>query len=97
MSLTRADVEKVALLARLKLSDAELETFTTQLAKIIEYVQLLDETETDSVEPMAHAVDRTDVFRTDEPRPCLPRDAALAGAPKTDGRYFLVPPILEGD
>ena len=93
--LSREDVEKVALLARLKLSPAELELLTTQLGQILTYVDILNEVDTEDVEPMAHAVEMSNVFREDEQRPSLPRELALANAPKTDGRYFLVPPILE--
>ena len=94
--LTREDVMKVALLARLKLSEAELETFTAQLGHVLQYVDILNEVDTAVVEqPMAHAVELSNVFREDVVRPSLPRDEALANAPKSDGRYFLVPPILE--
>ncbi|HID22842.1 MAG TPA: Asp-tRNA(Asn)/Glu-tRNA(Gln) amidotransferase subunit GatC [Planctomycetaceae bacterium] len=94
--LTREDVEKVAVLARLKLTDEELETFTAQLGKVLEYVAILNEVETEGVEPMAHAVEMKNVFREDVPGRSLPRDQALANAPKTDGKFFLVPQILEG-
>jgi aspartyl-tRNA(Asn)/glutamyl-tRNA(Gln) amidotransferase subunit C len=92
--LTREDVEKVALLARLKLSDEELALMTSQLGQIVGYVEQLGELDTDEVEPMAHAVEVTDVFRPDELRESLPRDAALANAPKADGECYLVPAVL---
>jgi aspartyl-tRNA(Asn)/glutamyl-tRNA(Gln) amidotransferase subunit C len=92
--LSREDVLHVATLARLKLSDAELETFTSQLAQVLDYVDILNEVDTDEVEPMAHAAGLTNVFREDAVRDSLPREAALANAPKTDGQCFLVPPIL---
>jgi aspartyl-tRNA(Asn)/glutamyl-tRNA(Gln) amidotransferase subunit C len=94
--LNRDDVAKVALLGRLKLSSEELDRFTLQLARVLEYVDVLSEVDTQNVEPMAHAVELTNVFRGDVEQPCLPRDEALANAPKTDGRFFLVPPILDG-
>jgi aspartyl-tRNA(Asn)/glutamyl-tRNA(Gln) amidotransferase subunit C len=56
---------------------------------------MLNEVDTDDVEPMAHAVEVTNVLREDAVRESLPREAALANAPKTDGECFLVPPILE--
>ena len=93
--LTRDDVRKVAVLARLELRDDELDRFTAQLGQVLEYVGLLQELDTDEVEPMAHAVEVTNVWREDALAPSLPRDAALANAPSTDGRYFLVPPILD--
>ena len=94
--LTRDEVAKVALLARLKLSEAELETFTSQLGQVLQYVHILDEVDTENIEPMAHAVEVTDVFRTDEVAPSLPREDVLANAPKANNRYFVVPQILEG-
>ena len=93
--LNRDDVAKVALLARLKLSPAELDRFTPQLARVLEYVDVLSEVDTQNVEPMAHAVELANVFREDAEQPCLSREDALANAPKTDGRFFLVPPILD--
>ena len=95
MSLSREDVEKVSLLARLRLTDEELDTMTAQLAQIVDYVELLNELDTSDVEPMAHAVELSNVFREDEERPSLSCEAALANAPKSDGRYFLVPQILD--
>ncbi len=96
-SLTREDIQKVAMLARLKLSDAELDTFTSQLGQVLQYVDVLNVVDTDEIEPMAHAVDRSNVFREDVARESLPRDKALANAPKSDGKFFLVPQILDGD
>lgn len=94
--LTRDDVLKVAMLARLKLSESEVERLTSQLGDVLRYVDVLNEVDTDDVEPMAHAVELVNVLRDDVVRESLPREAALANAPKTDGRYFLVPQILEG-
>lgn len=94
MSLTRADVEKVALLARLELAPEELDTMTSQLARIVDYVQQLALLPTDDVAPMAHAVELTNVFARDEERPSLPREAALANSPKHDAECFRVPAVL---
>jgi aspartyl-tRNA(Asn)/glutamyl-tRNA(Gln) amidotransferase subunit C len=88
------EVRKVAKLARLKLTEDELEMFTAQLGQILGYVHILDQLDTSEVEPMAHAVDVPNVFREDVPQESLPREAALANAPKSDGQSFLVPPIL---
>ena len=93
--LTKGAVAKVAHLARLKLSDAELDLFTTQLGQVLGYVELLNELNTDGVEPIAHVADIANVFRDDELKPSLPRAAALSNAPKTDGKFFVVPQILE--
>lgn len=93
--LSRQQVEKVALLSRLKLSAGELEVLTTQLQKVLGYVEILNELDTEDVAPMAHAVERVNVFREDVITPSLSREAALFNAPKTDGKSFLVPQILE--
>ena len=94
MSLGQDDVAKVALLARLQLSDDELSVMTGQLAQIIEYVEQLGELDTEGVDPMAHAVDLSNVFSDDELRPSLPREQALANAPKRDDECYRVPAVL---
>jgi len=94
MSLSREQVEKVSLLARLRLSDAELETLTAQLAQVVDYMDLLGELDTENVEPMAHAVEIANVFRTDELRPSFDRAEMLARAPHADGEFYLVPAVL---
>ena len=94
MTLSRDQVEKVSLLARLRLSGAELDQLTPQLAGIISYVELLGSLDTESVAPMAHAVELTNVLADDEVRPSLPRNEVLAGSPKHDDACFLVPPVL---
>jgi aspartyl-tRNA(Asn)/glutamyl-tRNA(Gln) amidotransferase subunit C len=94
MALTRDDVEKVALLGRLRLTPDELDRMTAQLAAIVGYVDQLAELNTEDVEPMAHAVELNNVFRADELRPSLSREAALANAPHRDGECYLVPAVL---
>jgi len=94
MPLTREEVEKVSLLARLKLSDAELDRMTAQLGQVVDYVHQLAELDTEEVEPMVHAVELTNVFRADVVRPSLERAEALANAPKRDEECYLVPAVL---
>lgn len=94
MSLTREEVVKVSLLGRLLLSPAELDTMTTQLGQIVSYVEQLGELDTDGVEPMAHAVELSNVFAEDDVQASLPRSAALSNAPKHDDEYFRVPAVL---
>ncbi|MDX1969112.1 MAG: Asp-tRNA(Asn)/Glu-tRNA(Gln) amidotransferase subunit GatC [Planctomycetaceae bacterium] len=96
MSLPRETVLKVASLARLQLTDAEVEMFRGQLGAILDYVAMLDEVDVSQVAPMVHAIELTNVTRADDLRPSLARSDALANAPKTDGKYFLVPAIIEG-
>ena len=95
MSLTREEVGKVALLARLRLTPVELETFTGQLNGIVDFVAQLQELDTKDVEPLAHGVEVRNVFREDVRGPSLPREAALSNAPKRDEEAFLVPAVLE--
>jgi aspartyl-tRNA(Asn)/glutamyl-tRNA(Gln) amidotransferase subunit C len=95
MSLSKQDVDWVAHLARLELSAEELATMTAQLSAIVDYVNLLQQVNTDGVEPMAHALDVSNVFRADEPAPCLPPDAALANAPQRKGDFYAVPAVFD--
>lgn len=94
--LTTEEILKVANLARLKLSDDEATQMTQQMAAILQYVDILGEVPTDGVEPMAHVNDTVNRLRDDEVQASLLREAALANAPQTDGRCFLVPQILDG-
>ena len=94
MSISRQDIEKVALLARLQLTEDELSKMTTELAQIVGYVDQLGEVNTDGIEPMAHAIEIKNVFREDAVAPSLPRDEALANAPHHDNRGYLVPAVL---
>lgn len=94
MSLSRQDVAKVALLARLALTDEELERMTGELSKIVGFVSQLGELDTASVEPLAHPLDTKNVFRADEPAASLTTEQALAAAPRHDGSCFLVPAVL---
>jgi aspartyl-tRNA(Asn)/glutamyl-tRNA(Gln) amidotransferase subunit C len=85
MSLTPEQVRWVAHLARLEMTDAELATMTRQLGAILDYVNQLQQVNTDAVEPLAHPLPIHNVFRADEPAPSLPVDAALANAPDRRG------------
>lgn len=95
MSLSRDDVSKVALLARLRLTAPELETFTGQLSQIVDFVAQLQTLDTSQVEPLAHGIDVQNVFRDDVRGEALPREAALQNAPKRNAEGFLVPAVLE--
>ncbi len=96
----RIDAEQVrhiGMLARLKLSDEEIERFSGQLSDILAYVEKLNELDTDGVEPTAHPLPVANVFRADEPHTPLNSAAALANAPGRDGSFFAVPKVLEQD
>jgi aspartyl-tRNA(Asn)/glutamyl-tRNA(Gln) amidotransferase subunit C len=95
MSLSVEDVAKVALLARLRVDPAELETFTVQINSIMDYVAQLQELDTTDVEPLAHGVELRNVFRDDVRGPALDREKALANAPQRNQSSFLVPAVLE--
>lgn len=95
MSLTADQVRWVAHLARLRLSDAELQTMTRQLGGILDYVTQLQQVNTDGVEPLAHALDVHNVFREDEPSPSLSPAEALANAPDRKGDFYRVPAVLD--
>jgi len=91
------DVRRVAQLANLSFSEAELDQMRADMSVILDYVELLNQAETDNVEPMAHPIDVKNVFREDEPTEMLPLEKALENAPATDGRYFVVPAILDAE
>ncbi len=89
------EVAKVAILARLRIAPDELPRFTDQLNAIVGFVAQLGELDTADVEPLAHGVEVRNVFRDDVRGPSLPREAALANAPKRNAEGFLVPAVLE--
>ncbi len=95
MSLTKAEVEHVARLARLELSEAEKEEFTGELNEILEFVEKLNKLDTANIEPTAHAVPMTNVFRRDKVEESLDPELALANAPDQIGNFFKVPKSLE--
>jgi len=88
-------VRKVAKLARLDLSEAEIEEFTGQLGAILRYVEKMNELDTTDVEPLAHCLPISNVLRPDEAHESLGPDEALANAPQRDGPFFKVPKILD--
>jgi aspartyl-tRNA(Asn)/glutamyl-tRNA(Gln) amidotransferase subunit C len=89
------EVEHVARLARLALSESEKERMRSQLDVILAYVAKLDEVDTTGVPPTAHVLPLVNVMREDEVRPSYPAEAMLANAPDPDGEQFRVPKILE--
>jgi aspartyl-tRNA(Asn)/glutamyl-tRNA(Gln) amidotransferase subunit C len=93
--ISRDDVLRVARLARLALTDAEVETMREQLSAILSHIDALKAVDTTGVEPTSHAVPQFNVMREDEPRPCFPVDEMLANAPDRVGDFFRVPRIIE--
>lgn len=94
MAISKADIERVAQLARLDLDEAQVEALTPQIAEIVAYVDQLAEVATDGVQPMAHGVELTNVLRADEVRLGVTHEAALANAPRRDSVGFRVPAVL---
>jgi aspartyl-tRNA(Asn)/glutamyl-tRNA(Gln) amidotransferase subunit C len=92
--ITRADVEHVAMLARLALTDDEIEEFTEQLGVILEHAAQVSALDTADVPPTAHPLPLVNVFRLDEVVPGLDRDEVLSQAPAAEDGQFRVPPIL---
>jgi aspartyl-tRNA(Asn)/glutamyl-tRNA(Gln) amidotransferase subunit C len=91
----QADVEHVARLARLHLSDEELDRMRVQLDAILAYIDKLTALDVQGVEPTSHAVPLVNVMRSDEVTACLPQSEALANAPDPAGDFFRVPRIIE--
>jgi aspartyl-tRNA(Asn)/glutamyl-tRNA(Gln) amidotransferase subunit C len=94
-SISRADVEHVARLARLHLTDDEVDRMQTQLSNILDAIETLRDVDTSHVGPTASVIRLENVMRADEPRPGLTRDAALANAPLRDDPFLRVPTVLE--
>jgi len=95
MPITKKDVEHVAKLARLALSEEEKDTFTRQLEKILTHIDQLNKLDTQGVEPTAHPLDVKNVWREDVCIPWEKADEILEGAPEREERYFKVKKILE--
>jgi aspartyl-tRNA(Asn)/glutamyl-tRNA(Gln) amidotransferase subunit C len=93
--IDEAQVRKVAKLARLDLSETEIEEFAGQLSAILDYVARMNELKTDGVEPLAHCLPISNVFRKDVMKESLGTEKTLANAPQRDGAFFKVPKILE--
>jgi aspartyl-tRNA(Asn)/glutamyl-tRNA(Gln) amidotransferase subunit C len=88
------EVRHVARLARLELTDGEIVTLQGELSALLDHVDNVRRLDTADVPPTAHPLPLRNVFRADEPRPCLDREAALAAAPAVESNRFLVPSIL---
>ena len=97
MALTIADVEHVAALARLGLSDAEKERLRDQLSSILEHIDALSEVDTDAIPPTASVIPLSNVLRDDVAQPSLPRDLVLSNAPRQPDGFFEVDAVLGGE
>jgi aspartyl-tRNA(Asn)/glutamyl-tRNA(Gln) amidotransferase subunit C len=95
--LSRSDVEHVAHLARLGLSDEELAMLEGQLNHILDQYAILARLDTDEIPPTAQTIELENILREDVVQDSLPVEAVLANAPERDGDFIVVPPILGGD
>lgn len=98
MAITRAEVLKIADLARLHFSEDELDAFTAQFQRILDYVEQLKKVNVDEIEPTSHVLLPADfekhIFREDEVKPSLPVEEGLANAPDSGSGHFRVPKVL---
>ena len=94
MKITAKDVEHVAVLARLELSEEDKEKYTQSLNDILEYMEVLNGVDTKNVEPTAHVLSLKNVFREDESQQCLDKKLALSNAPEEENGCFKVPRII---
>jgi aspartyl-tRNA(Asn)/glutamyl-tRNA(Gln) amidotransferase subunit C len=94
MAVTIRDVEYVASLARLEFSDREKEKLTHELNEILNYVEKLDELDTEKVEPLSHVIELSNVFRDDEVKSSIAQEEALKNAPSKNDKFFKVPKVI---
>ena len=95
MAITREEVRHVATLFRLGLSEEDIARFQEQLSQIIDYFQVLQQVDTEGVEPTSHTLALENVMRDDEPRPSFPHEDILANAPLREEGFFRVRAVLE--
>jgi aspartyl-tRNA(Asn)/glutamyl-tRNA(Gln) amidotransferase subunit C len=95
MKLSKQEVEHVAKLARLEMTEAEKQSFSRELSRILTYIEQLQSWDTTGVEPTATVLDQANVFREDQVRPSLPVEKALSNVSEAEDGYFRVPKILE--
>jgi len=93
--LTPEEVRHVALLARLGLTDHEVETMRAQLGQVLDYIAMLNEVDTSRIEPTAQVLAQSNVMRDDVPRASRPADVVLANAPTKEESFFRVPAVLD--
>lgn len=96
MALTREQVERVARSARIGVTEAELDAFTVELSRILDYMETISRVDTRDVPPTYHILPLDTVLRPDQPQESLPREQVLANAPDHEAGYFRVPKITEG-
>ncbi len=95
MRISIEEIEHIASLARLSLTEKEKELFGSQLSSILDYMEKLNELDTRNIEPTSHVLPLSNVMRNDVPGPSIPREDALMNAPDHTEKFFRVPKIIE--
>lgn len=95
MGITKKDVDKIAGLAKLELSEEERERYASQLDSIVAYIEKLNKVDTSGVEPLAHVNELMNVWREDKSRSSLSEEEVFKNSPKHDKEFFLVPKVLK--
>jgi aspartyl-tRNA(Asn)/glutamyl-tRNA(Gln) amidotransferase subunit C len=95
MQIPEDEIEHIAFLARLSLSDEEKQMFGSQLSSILDYMEKLNELDTSAVQPTSHILSLDNIMRDDLATPSIPRHDALANAPAHTDRFYRVPKIIE--
>jgi len=94
MPITKKDIRHIAELARLKLADEEIDTFTNQFGNILSYIERLNRVDTENIAPMSHPSQMINAFRDDIVVPSIPTERALSNAPERDENAFIVPKVV---
>ena len=97
MSVTKSDVEHIAKLAKLEIREDEINKFTSQFNKVLEYVEKLNELDTENIEPLSHPVEGENVFREDILKKSIPTTDALKNSAFNDEEYFKVPKVIKSN
>lgn len=95
MKITKQTVENVAMLSRLNIADNKMDKYIEEFSNFLEYVDVLQQVNTENIKPTAHVLPLQNVFREDIVKSSLNREAALANAPEQEDGYFKVPRIIE--
>ncbi|HGY54066.1 MAG TPA: Asp-tRNA(Asn)/Glu-tRNA(Gln) amidotransferase subunit GatC [Caldithrix abyssi] len=93
--ISAEEIEKIARLAHLSLDEQEKQRFAEEVGRILDYVNKLNEIDTNHVAPLSHTLEINNVFREDKVKPSLPREEALRNAPRKDDSFFHVPKVVK--
>lgn len=96
MAVTKEEVKRIAELARLTIEESEVSDFVTEMNRLLDYMDKLNELDTTDIEPLSHPLEGTNFFREDKVIPSLPISETMKNAPSSDGEFFLVPKVIRG-